>query len=179
MLESLLQQTTIPLLEQVAAFGSRRHSVLAGNIANIDTPDYRTRDLPVQDFEKAVQSAINARHKNMQPQLTWSQTPGNVSLNPVFPDQGQGGELPPGATSLHVPGVVQQQPQQLADYFPAELGVARDAASANVTFHDGGNRSIEHESMEMSKNASLQSFAIEVMLSQMRTLEAVISERAV
>jgi len=178
MLENLLQQTTIPLLEQVAAFGARRHTVLAGNIANIDTPDYRTRDLPVQDFEKAVQAAIAARRDNLQPQLTWTQAAGNASLEGSL-NPADLSHLQPGVNSLNVPGLVQKQPQQLADYFPDDLRVAHDAAAANVTFHDGGNRSIEHESMEMSKNASLQSFAIEVMLSQMRTLEAVISERAV
>jgi flagellar basal-body rod protein FlgB len=39
-------------------FGERRHEVLAGNIANISTPTYRMRDLPVREFEQALQAAV-------------------------------------------------------------------------------------------------------------------------
>ncbi len=168
MLEALLQQTTIPILEKVTAFGQRRHQVLVGNIANIDTNDYKMRDLPVQDFERALKMAIQARRENIssEPQAgPASFSPDNLmatlqqSLGQV---SGAGGQM-----------------NKLADYFSENLQVARDAEFTNVKFHDGGNRSIEEESMEMVKNASMQSFAIQVMISQMRTLESVISERVV
>lgn len=61
MLQPLLNQTSLPLLERVAAFGERRQEVLAGNIANIDTPEYRARDLPVREFQKALKKAVEAR----------------------------------------------------------------------------------------------------------------------
>ena len=48
------------LLEKIAAFGERRNTVLAGNVANIDTPNYRRQDLPVEDFERALREAIHA-----------------------------------------------------------------------------------------------------------------------
>jgi len=63
MLQGLLNSTTVPLLEKVAAFTERRQDVLAGNIANIDTPDYKMRDLPVADFQNALTRAIEARHR--------------------------------------------------------------------------------------------------------------------
>lgn len=59
MVQSLLSNPSLKLLEQVAAFGERRHEVLAGNIANIETPNYRMRDLPVERFHKALQEAVN------------------------------------------------------------------------------------------------------------------------
>lgn len=58
MLPSLLASTNIPVLQQVVNFSQARHGVLAGNIANINTPGYRTRDLSVEVFEKRLQSAI-------------------------------------------------------------------------------------------------------------------------
>ena len=59
MIESLLKSSTIPLLEKLAIFGERRQEVLASNIANIDTPAYKTRDLPVEDFQQALKEAVS------------------------------------------------------------------------------------------------------------------------
>ena len=50
-LGALFQSTTIPALEQVVNFTEARHNVLAGNIANVDTPGYKARDLSVEDFQ--------------------------------------------------------------------------------------------------------------------------------
>ena len=62
MLQPLFESSTIPLLEKVAAFGERRQEVLAGNIANIDTPHYKTRDLPVEAFQQALRDAVARRY---------------------------------------------------------------------------------------------------------------------
>jgi flagellar basal-body rod protein FlgB len=58
MQSSFLSTPTLDLLERAAVFGERRHEVLAGNIANISTPTYRMRDLPVREFEQALQAAV-------------------------------------------------------------------------------------------------------------------------
>ena len=63
MFPELFQSTTIPILEQVANFAQSRHTVLAGNIANLDTPDYRVRDLSVGEFQARLKKAIEARHQ--------------------------------------------------------------------------------------------------------------------
>ena len=172
MLENLLQQTTLPLLEQVTAFGQRRHQVLAGNIANIDTPDYKTRDLPVQDFEAALQRAVTTRRENLQSgPLPTHQTVASAqfSLAKLLSPESSAG-----LASSQQAGLT---PRTIEQNFPTELHHVQESAPRNLIFNDGGNRSIEHESMEMTKNTSLQSFAIEVMVSQMRMLETVISER--
>ncbi len=49
------------LLERAAIFGERRHEVLAGNVANIDTPAYKTRDLDTEGFQTALNAAIQAK----------------------------------------------------------------------------------------------------------------------
>lgn len=137
MLEPLLNSTTLPMLEKLAVFGERRHEVLSGNIANIDTPGYKTRDLPVDDFQQALRSAVMSRHRP---------SPGNPS------------------------SAVESQ-------FPQELFGAIEAQPKHLTFQDGGNRSIEHEVMEMTKNSMLQGFALDLLTAQLRLLETVIQER--
>lgn len=56
----LFVATPIPLLEQVVNFAQARHGVLAGNLANIDTPGYRSRDLDVAQFQSRLKEAIRA-----------------------------------------------------------------------------------------------------------------------
>ncbi len=153
MLNSLFNSTTVPLLEKVAMFGERRHDVLAGNLANIDTPNYKTRDLSVDDFQAALKSAVERMSEPKLQSLGQVPVVGNqvVTTNPGDPSM-----------------------QQM---FPNELFQAIDAAASNITFQDGGNRSVEHEVMEMTKNSMLQNFAVELMVAQMNMLQAVISER--
>lgn len=63
MFQSLIESTTIPVLEQSVQFAQARHTVLAGNIANLDTPGYRTRDLPVEEFQTRLKEALAARRQ--------------------------------------------------------------------------------------------------------------------
>ena len=48
-------------LKDTMRFRMARGGVLAGNIANADTPGYKARDLSVEDFEKRLQKAIRQR----------------------------------------------------------------------------------------------------------------------
>ena len=74
MTQVLFPSRTLPLLEKLAAFTERRHDVLAGNIANISTPGYKTKDLPVSEFQDALKQSI-ARGSSASPASL-----GNVSL---------------------------------------------------------------------------------------------------
>lgn len=67
MIETLFQSTSIPVLEQVANFTQSRHQVLAGNIANLDTPGYRTRDPSSEAFENRLRQAIALRDRQHGP----------------------------------------------------------------------------------------------------------------
>jgi flagellar basal-body rod protein FlgB len=59
----LFNSTTVPVLEQVVGFTQARHAVLAGNVANADTPGYRVRDLSVGEFQKQLKQAIATRRE--------------------------------------------------------------------------------------------------------------------
>ncbi len=61
MLSQLFSGTPIPALEQVVHFSQARHAVLAGNIANFDTPGYRVRDLSPERFQARLADALKRR----------------------------------------------------------------------------------------------------------------------
>jgi flagellar basal-body rod protein FlgB len=58
MVPNLFQSNALPVLEQVVNFSQARHNVLAGNIANLDTPGYRTRDISPDEFRSRLREAI-------------------------------------------------------------------------------------------------------------------------
>jgi len=146
MFQNLLGSSTLPLLRNLAVFAERRQDVLTGNIANISTPDYKTQDLPVSQFQETLNQAVLQRVSHEAPgDIRWSFRNSINSAN---------------------------TPQ-----FPAELFEATKAGPNAVTFQDGGNRSIEHEVMEMTKNSQLFNTAVELMKIQFSRIQAVITER--
>ena len=63
MTSGIFQSTTLPVLQEVVNFAQARHTVLAGNIANVDTPGYKVRDLSVEDFQDRLRKAIEKSHE--------------------------------------------------------------------------------------------------------------------
>ena len=59
--ESLINRGTLPALERMVAFTEDRHEMLAENIANIDTPGYRTKQLDARAFQRALREALDRR----------------------------------------------------------------------------------------------------------------------
>lgn len=51
-----LMDKTSRLLAHALDYRAKRHGVIAGNLANIDTPGYRPKDL---DFDDALKAALN------------------------------------------------------------------------------------------------------------------------
>ena len=80
MMPDLFGSTTIPALGEVLNFAQARHTVLTGNIANVNTPGYRLRDLSQSDFQQKLKEAITASqtmHAPLSPGLAESQ-PGDA-----------------------------------------------------------------------------------------------------
>lgn len=72
MFGSLFSSTTIPALGEVMNFAQARQTVLAGNIANVNTPGYRLRDLSPTEFQKQLKEALalsRQSHEGMSPGL--------------------------------------------------------------------------------------------------------------
>jgi flagellar basal-body rod protein FlgB len=80
MFSSLFSATTIPALGEVLNFAQARHTVLAGNVANVNTPGYRLRDLSQTGFQEKLKEAIaHSRHtaEPVSPGLAYSE-PGDA-----------------------------------------------------------------------------------------------------
>ncbi len=67
MLANLFNSTSIPALGEVLNFAQARHTVLTGNIANVNTPGYHLRDLSQTDFQDRLKEAIAQSQKANQP----------------------------------------------------------------------------------------------------------------
>jgi flagellar basal-body rod protein FlgB len=153
MLQAVVSSGNVPLLKQVAKFAERRQEVLAGNVANIDTPGYRLRDLPTGEFQQALTAAVEQLRQRTQPQRLAA-----ASLNP--PSQ----------------PIVTEAPLQ--EHFPAHLFEPTTPESQpGITFQDANNRSIEHQFLQMTKNSILQNFALQILQGQYDQLQTVIAER--
>ncbi len=62
-----LGQTITEALRQAAIFGEKRHEILVGNVANVDTPTYKTRDLDTKGFQEALEAVIHDRRSPSRP----------------------------------------------------------------------------------------------------------------
>ncbi len=86
-----------PALEAVIRFSTQRQRVLAHNIANISTPDFRPTDLSVADFQTELAAAIDRRRQANAPdgplkirdtrELVW-EPDGSLTATPRQPSDG-------------------------------------------------------------------------------------------
>lgn len=150
MLSSLFQSSSLPVLEQVVNFTEARHGVLAGNIANLDTPGYKTRDLSPEAFQQQLKEAIEAKNDR-------------VPVSPTL--LGDVADLTPGETA------VQHQARTVAAF-----DKVKDSMKS-ILRHDGDDVSMEQQVNEMMKNQQQHNLAINIMSAQFRLLRAAITER--
>lgn len=112
-----------PLLEKFVAFTEARHRVLVENIANIDTPGYRTRQVDVSTFQAELKRAASERRRPHEPvQLSDSSTwriddNGMLRLTPT---------LEPAENTLFHDGTNTRLERQMS--LLAENGMAHQAA---------------------------------------------------
>ena len=57
----------IPVLEATMRFAAQRQRLIAHNIANLSTPDFRPLDVSVPAFQKSLREAIDARRSGRAP----------------------------------------------------------------------------------------------------------------
>ncbi len=149
----VLASSSINLLEQVVNFTQARHGVLAGNIANIDTPEYKTRDLSTDRFQQSLKEAMERRR---QP--------------PPAP------YLSPGMTGNLI--ATRTQATQSTGNVPSydDMREVKDSMK-HILYHDGHDVSLEAQVTELAKNQSMHNMAISLLSVQFRQLNSAISER--
>jgi flagellar basal-body rod protein FlgB len=149
----LLASSNVVLLEQVVNFAQARHGVLAGNIANIDTPEYKTRDLSTDKFQDSLKRAMEKiRHP--------SPTPSYSSLGNAVSWGNSPGESVAPAT----------------DY--DNLREVKESMK-HILYHDGHDVSLEAQVTELAKNQTMHNMAVSLLSVQFRQLKSAISERVV
>ncbi len=62
-MNELTNSGAIPTLELMTRFAGARQRIIAHNIANLDTPDFRPLDVSPPAFQKALGKAVDARRK--------------------------------------------------------------------------------------------------------------------
>jgi flagellar basal-body rod protein FlgB len=63
-IERLLNDGNAPLLEQMLRFTSARHNLLAENVVNVSTPNYRQKDLSVEKFQRLLSERLETRDRS-------------------------------------------------------------------------------------------------------------------
>jgi flagellar basal-body rod protein FlgB len=147
MLSSIFQSSTIPVLEQVVKFTEARHGVLAGNVANLDTPGYKTRDLSPAMFQEKLKEAVETRRQPVTPY-------DSRSFNTSSPE----------TTALREAN----ERTAFAKVSDTMKGILR---------HDGDDVSMEQQVNEIMKNQQQHNLAVNIMSAQFRLLRAAITER--
>ena len=61
MFERLLNQSSEPVLEKMLQFTAARHDLIAENVVNISTPNYRQKDLSLEKFQEMLGEKISMR----------------------------------------------------------------------------------------------------------------------
>ncbi len=123
-------------------FTEARHGVLAGNIANLDTPGYKTRDLSPELFQERLKEAIETKNQPISPTAL-----GDVAdLSPT--DNAE-----------------RQEVRQLAAFRKVEDSMK------SILRHDGDDVSMEKQVNEIVKNQQQHNLAISIMSAQFRLLQ--------
>ncbi|TWT93085.1 flagellar basal body rod protein FlgB [Neorhodopirellula pilleata] len=167
-----LAATTIGALEQTLSFTERRHELLASNIANLSTPDYRSRDLNVSEFQASLAKSIQDSKQSATSQMP---------TMPGFPPElaVQFGLAGPAGMS---PGSIEDPRLQPVGPTAAETRDDRwsgpRAATEAIVYHDNSDVSLEEQVNRISKNKHLHNLAISTLRNQFELLRAAITERA-
>ena len=81
MIADWLNTPAISMLERTVSFTEQRHEIILENLANADTPGYVQKDVPVQEFESALQQAMDRQQHSYSLGLT-PQSTRHISFGP-------------------------------------------------------------------------------------------------
>ena len=83
-LDRLMNQTNAPLIERVLQFSNARHKLIAENMANVDTPGYRQKDLNEAKFFSLLRDRAAAKRANPPGTTEFA----NIDSNLEHPEKG-------------------------------------------------------------------------------------------
>ena len=124
-----------------------RHKLITTNLANIDTPGYRTRDLSTEQFQANLKEAVAAQKASTG---STNETDRYGSL-PSFGGAKADSNLDP----------YRNVKDSLKD----------------ILYHDNSDVSMEQQVNEIVKNQTEHNLAIDIMTAQLRLLRAAVTEK--
>jgi flagellar basal-body rod protein FlgB len=151
MFDLLSSNPMIQMMDQAMTLASRRMTLIAGNLANIDTPNYQTRDFSFESAFKAATAAMTGT--------------GGTS--------GTGGQNSPGFQSLpsYFPGKA-ATPAQDPD------APAGDSASPTYERNDLNDVSLDQQNMLMAKTLNIYQMSSEFAQAELRRVLGAIRDGA-
>ena len=82
LIEGLMNRGNGALLEQVINFASQRHKLLLDDIANVDTPNYKQKDLSLDRFNALLGERIDDRRRSGSAKFD------DINLSTDYPTRG-------------------------------------------------------------------------------------------
>lgn len=144
----LANSGAIPTLELSMRFAGQRQQLLAHNIANISTPDYRPVDVSPAHFAHVLRDAIDDRRARTG---------------------GERGEL-----RIRSSREIDVAPSSGG----TRLTLNPKTPSGNILFHDRNNRDLERLMQANAENVAAYRVSAELLKSRYDILKAAIAERA-
>jgi flagellar basal-body rod protein FlgB len=77
-IERMLNKGNAPLLEQLLRFTADRHKLIAENVVNVSTPEYRQKDLSLDAFQRALRGRVEQRRESRPGSVTFDDVRGEV-----------------------------------------------------------------------------------------------------
>lgn len=140
-------------LEASVKFAAARQRVIAHNIANLNTPDFRESDLSPQEFQKSLRAAVEQRRNRLTGGKDGSGSAGDVG-------------------ALNFKGNREFKVAQ-----DGSVTVNPGTPSGNVLFHDRNNRDLERLLQANVENVGAFRVAIDLLRSRYEILRSAIAER--
>jgi flagellar basal-body rod protein FlgB len=147
LISDLFNAGAAPSLEHLIRFSGQRQRIIAHNIANISTPDFRPMDLSVADFQKNLKEAIDRRRTRTggeQGRLDWQET---------------------------------EELQRNGDSPSAGFRANPQTPMKGVLFHDRNNRDPERLMQSAAENVAAFRMATDLLRKHNETIRAAISQR--
>jgi flagellar basal-body rod protein FlgB len=139
----------MPALELTMRFAGARHRLIAHNIANISTPDFRPTDVSVTDFQRVLGEAIDRR---------------------------RAGDGRAGAGSA-AGDLMWKETRELRRGTSGGLELRPATPSSGVLYHDRNNRDTERLMQDLVENATVFRVASDLLKSRYQMLNTAIGER--
>lgn len=73
-IERLFNESNAPLLEQMLRFTTARHQLIAENVVNINTPNYKQKDLSLDKFQQLLSDRVDQKRES---------APGSVGFSDI------------------------------------------------------------------------------------------------